>query len=146
MLESHQQPEIFMESITSSSTHTRIIALLLALLVIAVGAGVYFYQKAAETPREQATSELDTIVARVGRLMVLPEGEMPTLATVSDPEKLKSQPFFAHAQKGDAVLIYAIARKAILYNPTLNKIVEIAPVNAGGAAPEPTNAPLQENQ
>lgn len=135
-----------MESITSSSAHTRIIALLIALLAIAVGVGAYFYQKATEIPEEQAALELDAIVERVGQLMILPEGETPTLATVSDPEKLKGQSFFARAQKGDAVLIYAAALKAILYNPTLNKIVEIAPVNAGGAATEPTNATLQENQ
>lgn len=134
-----------MKDILPRFTHTHIIALLLALLVIAVGTGAYFYQKAAETSKEQAALELDAIVARVGRLMILPEGETPTLATVSDPEKLKGQPFFARAQKGDVVLIYAATRKAILYNPMLDKIVEIAPVNAGGASEQTNAIPQEEN-
>lgn len=136
-----------MKDVLPRFTHTHVIALLIALLVITIGAGIYFYQKAAETPKEQAALELGAIVARVGQLMILPEGETPTLATVSDPEKLKGQSFFARAQKGDVVLIYAAVRKAILYSPSLDKIVEIAPINTESAATtEPTNAPLQENQ
>lgn len=134
-----------MKDILSRFTHTRIIALLAALLVIAIGAGVYFYQKATQISKEQTSAmQLEQTVARVGRLMVLPGGETPTLATVSDPEKLKGQLFFARAQKGDIVLIYSSAKKAILYNPSLDKIVEIAPINAGDASGS-TNAPLQKN-
>jgi len=76
----------------------------------------------------------------VGKLMVLPEGETPTIATVSDPDKLKDQAFFAHAKTGDKVLIYAKAKKAILYSPTDNRIVEVAAIDLGGtpaAAPKP---------
>lgn len=134
-----------MKDIFSRFTHTRVIALLVALLVIAIGAGVYFYQKATQVSQEQASAmQLEQTVARVGRLMVLPDGETPTLATVSDPEKLKGQLFFARAQKGDIVLIYSTAKKAILYNPSLDKIVEIAPINAGDASGS-TNVPLQKN-
>ena len=117
---------------------------LAVLLVISIGMGVYFYQKATADPQKSAQQELNDTVAAVGRLMVLPADETPTLATVSDPEKLKDQAFFAHAQKGDIVLVYALAKKAILYSPSLNKIVEVAPINAGNAAGS-TNAPLQKN-
>ncbi len=41
----------------------------------------------------------------------------------------KGQPFFANAQVGDKVLIYYKAKKAILYNPTDNKIVEVGPIS-----------------
>ena len=64
--------------------------------------------------------------------MVLPKDETPTLATVSDPEKLKDQRFFVNAVKGDKVLVYSLAKKAILYSPSLDKIIEVAPVNVGG--------------
>jgi hypothetical protein len=81
-------------------------------------------------------------VAAVGKLIVLPTDEQPTLATVVDPSKLKNQPFFAQAQKGDQVLIYTNARKAILYSPTANKIVEVAPLIIGAqAAPPAATAP-----
>jgi hypothetical protein len=53
------------------------------------------------------------------------------VATVSDPEKLKEQPFFTQAKKGDKLLIYAKARKAILYDPAINKIIEVSTLNIG---------------
>ena len=111
------------------------------LLVISIGMGVYFYQKATVDPQKSVQQELNDIVADVGRLMILPADETPTLATVSDPEKLKNQPFFANAKKGDKVLVYPISRKAILYSPSLNKIIEVAPVNPGGG--DTTNVPIK---
>ena len=114
--------------------HNVITGVLAALLVIAIGAGVYFYQKAATDPQKAAQQELQNAITAVGKLIVLPTNEMPTMAVVSDPSKLSNQPFFAHAEKGDEVLIYTISQKAILYSPTLNKIVEVAPINTTGTA------------
>ena len=57
------------------------------------------------------------------------------MATVSDLEKLKDQPFFAKAKIGDKVLIYTDAKKAILYDPVNDKIVEVAPINIGNSNP-----------
>lgn len=68
---------------------------------------------------------------KISELIVLPDDEQPTIATVSDPELLKDQPFFAKARKGFKVFIYANAGKSILYDPFENKIVEIASMNIG---------------
>ena len=46
-------------------------------------------------------------------------------------EKLGDQAFFSKAQKDDRVVIYAQAKKAILYRPSTKKIVEVAPLNIG---------------
>ena len=111
---------------------------LVIFFLIAIGAGVsayYFYQKWGELridPQKLAESEAQEIIKQVGRLIVLPEDETPTVATVTDPERLRDQPFFAKAKAGDKVLIYTKAKKAILYDPTQNKIVEVAPLNIGG--------------
>jgi cytoskeletal protein RodZ len=117
--------------------------ILLVLIVASGAAAVYFYQQLnalKANPQSVAQKEAEQLVARVSQLIVLPEGEVPTIATVQDPELLKEQPFFAKAKKGDKVLIYTNARKAILYDPVSNKIVEVAPVNIGN----PQAVPAEE--
>ena len=104
-------------------------------MVVVVTAGTtayYFYDQAStlkKDPGKIAQEENSKLVAQVGKLIVLPPGETPTIATVADPSKLTDQAFFAKAKKGDKVLIYAGAKKAVLYSPESNKIVEIAPIN-----------------
>ncbi|MEK7561272.1 MAG: hypothetical protein AAB541_00205 [Patescibacteria group bacterium] len=122
-----------------------LMALVALLVVIGSGAaGGYYYNQYNESqkevkrlsnPQEAAKAQVSEAVANVGRLVDLPSGETPTLATVNDPAKLKDQAFFANAKVGDQVLIYTQAKKAILYRPSTNKIIEIAPVNIGASQP-----------
>jgi hypothetical protein len=110
---------------------------LLAVAIVAAGFGFYYYNQYSDlkvNPQRAAQEETRTLVERVSKLIVLPQDELPTIATVSDPEQLQSQPFFRNAKAGDKVLIYANARKAVLYSPTDNKIVEVAPLNIGETA------------
>lgn len=120
-------------------------ALFLLLALSAAGAAAYFYTQVQDfkrNPQAVAQKEAQELIERVSRLIVLPEGETPTIATVTDPEALKDQPFFAKAKKGDKVLLYTNARKAILYDPVAGKILEVAPVNIGTPQPEePTPTP-----
>lgn len=115
---------------------------LAALLLFTVAAAGYYYLQTRDL-RGQAgatVGELQELISRVGRLMVLPEGEQPALATVNDPAQLAGAPFFTLAKAGDKVLIYPVAKKAILYDPTADKILEVASlrgtdaVNAAAAA------------
>lgn len=108
----------------------------IALIVILLATTVYFgykYYQLTQSPQDVAQAEVRKLVAEVGQLVLLPEGETPTIATVSDPEALKAQPFFAGSLKDDKVLIYTTAQKAILYRPSVGKIVQIAPINIGAA-------------
>lgn len=108
--------------------------LLMAAVLVAAGFATYFWYQASalrKNPQKAAQQETQRLLANVGQLIVLPDGESPTIATVTDPERLRDQPFFAKSQTGDKVLIYTNARKAILYNPRTNKIVEVAPINIG---------------
>lgn len=81
-----------------------------------------------EAQRQDAAVEVGNIVEEVGALIMLPDGETPTVATVTEPEKLKDQAFFAHAKVGDKVLLYTIAKKAYLYDPLAKKLIEVAPI------------------
>ena len=95
------------------------------------------YRSLSADPQKQAQQETRDLVRAVSQLMILPEGEDPTIATVADTEKLKDQPFFSRAEIGDKVLLFTTAKKAILYRPTANKIIEVAPINLGNAEAAP---------
>lgn len=120
------------------------------LSIVLVVTNVYFYRRATAPSRaqEQAQKNTEDLVEKVGKLIMLPADETPSIATVTDPEKVKKdQPFFNNAKVGDKVLIYATARKAIMYSPSENKIVEVAPLLIGNPLPIGTPvAPGESNQ
>ncbi len=108
--------------------------LVIILLVIAAGSGIlayYFYnkyQKIVQNPDAVVKKETEQLVGKVSKLMELPKDETPSIATVIDEEKLKDQLFFSKAENGDKVLVYIKAKKAILYRPSIHKIIEVAPL------------------
>lgn len=109
--------------------------------IIILGAGGFFYfqsQKTQVDPNNpQAVQEQNRkLIAEIGKLIDLPIGEEPTVATVTDVAKLQNQPFFQKAKNGDVVLIYANSRKAILYDPSAKKIIDVAPLNIGSPSAE----------
>lgn len=92
----------------------------------------YFYSKTkliSNDSRALSEVQVSDVVNKVSKHIILPQDETPTLATVSDPSQLKGQAFFAKAKKGDQVLVYINAKKAILYDPVQDKIIDIAPIN-----------------
>lgn len=129
-------------------------AVILVLVLLVVGGGYFGYtqyddlkkenQKLSD-PQEAAKAETERIKKEIAELIEVPQDETPTIATVVDPAKLGNQEFFKKAQKDDRVIIYAQAKKAILYRPSTKKIIEVAPLNignttstSGSSAPEAT--------
>ena len=123
------------------SPQKRLITTLAIAIValVAVGGYLYWQLQLTKDPAKVAEREVKALVMEVSKLIVLPEDETPTIATVTDVEALKDQPFFAKASVGDKVLIFTNAKKAILYNPTAKKIIEVAPINIGESAPARTS-------
>ncbi len=119
--------------------NTKLMMRILAIVaIVAIVLAGYLYSEVRtlkKNPQATAQEEANDLVWKVSKLVVLPEGETPTVATVADPEALKDQAFFAKAQKGDKVLIYAQAKKAILYSVSLNRVVDVAPLNINSQAP-----------
>ena len=113
--------------------HKFSLIILSVLVLLLAFTSFYFYNKSkvptAEDLDKTAQAEVLKLVEKVGKLIVLPEGETPTVATVTDLAALKDQPFFAQAELGDKVLIYSNSKKAILYSVSLNKIIEASPLN-----------------
>lgn len=118
------------------------------LIVIALISlpSLYFYnkyqktQQLLENPNLASEKEAVALSLKVGVLIELPASETPTIATVSDQDKLKDQPFFQKSVNGDKVLIFTQGKKAILYRPSSNKIIEVASLNIGES--EQLAAPL----
>lgn len=115
------------------------------LLVAAIGYGVYgkYFNL---TDAERAQKELSTAVAAVGELMILPEGDEPVLASVTDASALiKQQAFFAGAVNGDQLLLFPKNMKAVIYSPSRNKIINAGPIEQQPQAAAPqTNADLTQ--
>ena len=120
-----------------------------------VGTFYYFnkFRSSQESLRSASlTGQVDikSLLEKVGKLIKLPDNETPTVATVSDLEKLKNQPFFAKAKIGDKVLLYTQNKKAILYDPVDNLIVEVGPLviptpSLQQATASTSAAPVAEN-
>lgn len=145
-----------------SKVRRRGIYVIIFALVLILGAGGYFaYGKydglkkenariasdnaKLANPQESAKLETERVKASVAKLIDVPQDEDPTIASVVDASKLSEQAFFKNAKNGDKVVMYAQAKKAILYRPDTNKIIEVAPINIGNnekpAAPAGTETP-----
>ncbi len=90
--------------------------------------------------QQVSEKEIQDLIKQVGKIYELPKGETPNIATVTDPNRLRNQPFFANAQIGDKVLVYINARKGVLYRPKTNQIINVSPVNINNQAVTPNHA------
>lgn len=117
------------------------IGFILLLLIVGAVLGFYFfdqYQKGnlfSNSGQNAQAKENKKVIARVGKLIKLPN-ETPSVATVSDITKLQNQTLFQNAQNGDKVLIFNKAKRAIVYRPSENLIIEI-----GNIVVTPENSP-----
>jgi hypothetical protein len=116
---------------------------ILLIAIIAILFGVFFYSKlhklqsnySKQTPevsekQKAVEKEIDNLISKVSQIYLFPANETPTIATVSDPEVLKGKSFFTLSQKGDKVLLFAKAGKAVLYRPSINKIIDTVSIQS----------------
>lgn len=106
-------------------TFRLVVALLILGLIIYGG---YLAYKKIISPTT-ATNDTALILGEVGKTITLPTDEDPTIMTVTNLTPLKSQAFFKDAQVGDKVIIYSKSKRAILYRPSENRVIVIAPLN-----------------
>lgn len=127
---------------------------MMIIVVIALCLSGYFYYKLHTIQKDIAVNdknkqEAKDLLGKVAKLYLIPTGEEPTIATVSDPTALKSQSFFTQSQKGDKVLIFSKAGRAVLYRPSIDKIIETAPISNPTndqitTPPETTSDPIKD--
>jgi len=119
--------------------------LIVTVVVVSLAAAGYFYKQYKEikdNPNKISLDEINSLTVVIGKFMDLPTDETPTLATVTDKEKLKDQDFFKKSENGDKILIYANEKKAILYRPSTQKVIEVAPLLIGNSDQNTTQAEM----
>ncbi|MDR0463386.1 MAG: hypothetical protein LBG64_04170 [Pseudomonadales bacterium] len=98
------------------------LAFILAFIVIA-SIGAYLFLHRESTNGDPA--DRDRVLRRLNRIMILPEGEEPFVGTVDNPEEIAHLPLFTRAQRGDRIVVYSGASKAILFRPSTGQIVDV---------------------
>ncbi|MDR1196982.1 MAG: hypothetical protein LBL08_01780 [Candidatus Nomurabacteria bacterium] len=119
------------KSVKPKRSKLRVILVVLAATVIVALAAtvvILWQQNATLRNTDQAVAEqAQQLKDKVGLLMEIPD-ETPVIATVSDVEKLREQPFFQKAEDGDKVLIFSAEKKAVIYRESTNKIINSGPI------------------
>ncbi len=86
------------------------------------------YEAKVPVSDKEAEKEVAVLVTQLKKIMEVPD-EKPVVATVKDKDTLKSQQaFFAQAENGDKLIVFQTARKAILFRPSIGKIIESGPL------------------
>jgi uncharacterized protein HemX len=123
------------------------IALLLLLLIAAVGASAFWFVKYREAVNSNPAKERQKIIQTIGQAVMLP-AEEPELSTVTNTAKLTNQTLKTRAKNGDKLLVYAKAKRLIIYRPSNGKVVDMltiqqqtADVAGQAASPQPMPSP-----
>ena len=97
------------------------------LLALAFEGGRWSVYQA--NPNLSQAEQASEILARVGKLIQLPN-EQPTMATINDAASAKkAQPFLTGTENGDVLIVFPNAAEALLYRPSTNKLIAVGPVN-----------------
>jgi hypothetical protein len=122
-----------------------IIALAVVVVVVAGGWWAWRSQSAgslanlANDPTAKLTDgQVQDLVAQIGKFMVVPSDEKPSVVVLRDTATLaQQQPFYRGAKDGDILVIYS--NRAIIYDPKDQKLVNVGPIQRNDATPVPSS-------
>lgn len=112
-----------------------IICILLILLTVYK---YYEYSNLIKNSNNLLKIESEKIVKSIDAFYNLPKNETPTVATITNYKELDKTLFYKDAKNGDKIVIYTKNQLAIIYRPSINKIVSVASIN--NITPTPNNA------
>jgi len=115
----------------------------LILLVIALTVGIFvtsYFAFVRQSPIVNAPgSNNGDLLSTVSRHYILPTDEVPAQATITDQSKVSSA-FQGKAKNGDRLLIYQKNKQAVIYRPSVDRVVNVVPVQIdtpqGGTDPQ----------
>ena len=100
--------------------------IILAILTFSILTVIFLFSGNTDTDIQK--SDHATVIA-VSQMVLLPSDVQPIILTVADEQKMKDKTFFNNAKNGDKILIYQTLKRAILFRPSISKIIDIAPIN-----------------
>ena len=95
---------------------------ILAIAAITAAAFVLLHKK-----QQADLNNVGIIKSKVSKLFLLPTDEEPALATVTNSKKLSSS-FAGKVENGDKILIYQTNKRAVVYRPGIDKIIDVQAV------------------
>lgn len=118
------------------------------VLVILVGAGGWWAfnsqsgdslaNLSANAGEKLSDSQVQTIISRVSKFMVVPSDEKPSVVVLRGTAELAAQqPFYRDAKDGDVLIVYST--RAIIYDAKENKLVSVSPIQQNTATPVPSS-------
>lgn len=104
-----------------------------------------------ELATELQAKEAQSVLKKVALLMVLPKDENPKVVIINNAAEIaKQQPFFEGTVNGDIFIGFLEAKKAIIYRPSKNLILNFGPIygdtEQGGQATSNEASQVQAKQ
>ena len=93
----------------------------LILVILFIAVGLLFNRYVIKGSSEN--KDLSLAKTKVGKLILLPTNEEPTLAEVTDNKTIKDAVLAKSSKNGDQILFYTKSRLVVVYRPSINKIV-----------------------
>ena len=110
------------------------------LLILTLVVALHYYRensklRSLSTEKNITTTDdpVSSAIIAVEKHILLPQGERPQVASVSNLIPLANIPFFGNALVGDEVLVYCKASLSILYSPSRDKVIEVSRQLIGGS-------------
>lgn len=115
---------------------TVLAAIFWTMLVVSTGVYVSWYfgsrRKAISIPEQGVAParSAEAYIAAVAQKIILPKDQKPPrVAVISDPDALtQEQDFYRGAEAGDVLMIFEGSRRAIIYSPRRDIIVNVGPI------------------
>lgn len=89
-------------------------------------------------------TEADRYYQEVSKYVELPVGELPTVANISDADKVKAEnAVLGDIKNGDKMMFFTKSRKVVVYRPSTKKVVVVVSLAAPGAQNTGTSTSTQ---
>jgi hypothetical protein len=138
---------------TAPSRTRPIAALLVVALLILLGVTMFNLQATKQQlermtmrmdnndnkPSAESKEEAKKVIAKLRAVYALPEGAEPTVAAIVDVDTLRQKnAFYAKAKNGDYLVV--TTERAILFDATQSKVLDVIPVQLQPVAPASTTS------